>query len=211
MGNESSSFVSDSSSMSTYLVICDDKKPNLFLKELILSWAIIGRFLFFPLKFSRKPAVRDVLLLLLNEADSGLKGCSDSTRLLFKISEHPLVFQNFWVAFTKFLLKRFEPDWFKCKPLPPRCLTFILLLFIVSIFSCKRCFVSCLTLICALPSSVLNVGVDIKTLHVDKLSFTRAFSYKTMSRTVRDGKFLTSFVPTCKIMFLGFFWILEIR
>ena len=154
-------FVSESSYLSTYLVICDDKKPNLFLKELILNWAIIGRFLFFPLKFSRKPAVRDVLLLLLNEADSGLKGCSDSTRLLFEISEHPLVFQNFSIAFTKFLLKRFEPDWFKCKPLPPRCLTFILLLFIVSIFSCKRCFVSCLTVICASPSSVRNVGVDI--------------------------------------------------
>ena len=100
-----------------------------------LSWAIIGRFLFFPLKFSRKPVVRDVLLLLLNEADSGLKGCSDSTRLLFEISEHPLVFQNFWIAFTKFLLKRFEPDWFKCKPLPPWCLTFVLLLFIALIFT----------------------------------------------------------------------------
>ena len=37
VGNESSSFVSDNSSMSTYLVICGDKKPNLFLKELILS------------------------------------------------------------------------------------------------------------------------------------------------------------------------------
>ena len=120
--------------MSTYLVICDDKKPNLFLKELILSWAIIGRFLFFPLKFSRKPAVRDVLLLLLNEADSGLKGCSDSARLLFEISEHPLVFQKiFSITFIKFLLKRFEPNWFKCKPLPASCLTFILLLFVESI------------------------------------------------------------------------------
>ena len=64
-------------------------------KELILSWAIIARFLFFPLKFSRKPPVRDVLLLLLNEAGSGLKICSDSTRLLFEISEHPLVFNWF--------------------------------------------------------------------------------------------------------------------
>ena len=34
--NESFSFVSDSRSMSTYLMTCDDKKPNLFLKELIL-------------------------------------------------------------------------------------------------------------------------------------------------------------------------------
>ena len=34
--NKSSSFLSDSSSMSTYLMICGDKKPNLFLKELIL-------------------------------------------------------------------------------------------------------------------------------------------------------------------------------
>ena len=152
-----------------------------------------------------------MLLLLLNEADSGLKVGSDSMRLLFKISERPLVFQNFSIAFRKFFLKRFEPDWFKCKPFSPGCLTFILLLFIVSIFSCKRCFVSCLTLICALPSSVFNVGVDIKTLHVDKLSFNRALSYKAMSGTVRDGKFLTSFVPTCKIMFLGFFWILQIR
>ena len=109
MGNQSSSFVSDSSSMSTYLVICDNKKL-LFLKEFILCRAIIGRFLFFPLKFSRKAAVRDVLLLLLDDADSGLRGCSDSTSLLFEISEHPLVFQNFSIAFRKFLLKSFEPD-----------------------------------------------------------------------------------------------------
>ena len=85
--------------MSTYLVICDDKKRNLFLKELIASWAIIGRFLFVPLKSSRKPAVRDVLLLLLNVVDSGLKGFSGSARLLFEISEHPLFFQNFSIAF----------------------------------------------------------------------------------------------------------------
>ena len=37
VGNESSSFASDSSSMSPYSVICDDRKPNLFLQELILS------------------------------------------------------------------------------------------------------------------------------------------------------------------------------
>ena len=95
VGNESYSFVSDSSSMSTYFVICDYKKPNLFRKEFILSRAISGRFLFFPLKFSRKPAVRDVLLLLHNDADSGLKGCSDSTSLLFEISEHLLFFKIF--------------------------------------------------------------------------------------------------------------------
>ena len=136
------SFVSDSNSMSTYLVICDDKTPYLFPKQSIMSWAIIERFLFFSLKLSRKPVVRDVLLLLLNEADSGLKGCSDSTILLFEKSEHPLVFQNFLIAFRKFLLKCFEPDWFKCKPLSPRWLAFMLLLFIVSIFSWKKCFVS---------------------------------------------------------------------
>ena len=94
--------------------------------------------------------------------------------------------------------------------MPPRCLTFILLLFIVSIFSCKRCFVSCLTVICALPSSVRNVGVDIKTLDVGKLSFTRAFNFKKLSRTVQDVKVLASYVPTCKIMLLGFFWIIGI-
>ena len=133
--------VSDSSTISTYLVICDDKKPNLFLKELILSWAIIGRFLFFTLKFSRKPAVRDVLLLLLTEADSGLKRCWGSTRLLFEISEHSLAFQNFSIAFRKFLRKRFERDWFKSSiPLPPRYVTFTLFLFIFSIFSCKNVF-----------------------------------------------------------------------
>ena len=37
--------------MSTYLVIRDGKQPNLFLKELILSWALIGRSLFYPLTF----------------------------------------------------------------------------------------------------------------------------------------------------------------
>ena len=71
---------------------------------------MIGQFLFFHLKFSRKPVVRDLLLLLFDEADSGLKGCSDSTSLLFEISQHPLVFQNFSIAFRKFLLKSFEPD-----------------------------------------------------------------------------------------------------
>ena len=105
MGNEPSSLVSDSSSTSTYLVICDDKKPNLFLKKLILSSAIIARFLFFSLKFSRKPVVRDVLLLLLDEADSGLKECSDSRSLLFEISEHPLVFRIFQLYSKNFCSK----------------------------------------------------------------------------------------------------------
>ena len=179
-------------------MICDDKKLNLVLKELILSWAIIGWFLFFDLKFSIKPAVRDVLFLLFDETDSGLKGCSDSTSLLLEISEHPLIFQSFSIVFRKYLLKGFEPDWFKCKPLPPMCLILILLLFIVSIFSCKRCFVSWYTIICALPSSVRNGGVDIKNLHVFKLSVTRVFNSKRFSRIVHDGKFLASFVPTCK-------------
>ena len=179
-------------------MICDDKKLNLVLKELILSWAIIGWFLFFDLKFSIKPAVRDVLFLLFDETDSGLKGCSDSTSLLLEISEHPLIFQSFSIVFRKYLLKGFEPDWFKCKPLPPMCLILILLLFIVSIFSCKRCFVSWHTIICALPSSVRNVGVDTKTLHVFKLSFTRVFNSKRFSRIVRDGKFPASFVPMFK-------------
>ena len=120
------------------------------------------------LNSQKNPAFRDVLFLLLNEVDSGLKGRSDSARLLLEISEYCLTLQNVSIAFRKFLLKRFEPDWFKCKHLPPRCLTFIFLLFIVSVFSCKRCFVSCLTFICALPSSLCNVGVDIKTLHVGK-------------------------------------------
>ena len=165
---------------------------------LILSWAIIGWFLFFDLKFSIKPAVRDVLFLLFDETDSGLKGCSDSTSLLLEISEHPLIFQSFSIVFRKYLLKGFEPDWFKCKPLPPMCLILILLLFIVSIFSCKRCFVSWHTIICDLPSSVRNVGVDTKTLHVFKLSFTRVFNSKRFSRIVRDGKFPASFVPMFK-------------
>ena len=86
------------------LVICDDKKPNLFLKELILSWAIVARFLFPPLNSQENQQQRDVLLLLLNEADSDLKGCSGSTSRLFGISEHPLVFQNFSIAFRKLLL-----------------------------------------------------------------------------------------------------------
>ena len=93
------------SSMSTFLVIYDDKKANLFLKELILSWAIIGRFLFFPLKFSRRPVITDVLLLLLDQADSDLKGCSDLSSLLFEITEHLFVFQNFSITFRNFYSK----------------------------------------------------------------------------------------------------------
>ena len=54
-----------------------------------MSWAMIEGFLIFPLKFSRKPVVKDVLLLQFDEAYSGLKGCLDSTSLLFEISEHP--------------------------------------------------------------------------------------------------------------------------
>ena len=49
-----------------------------------------------------------------------------------------------------------------------------------------------------------DVGVDVNTLHVGK-PFTRAFNFKRLSRTVRDGKFLASFVPTGRIMLLGFF------
>ena len=93
--------------MSIYLVIFDDKKSNLFPKELILTGARIGRFLFFPLKFSRKPVVRDVLLLLFDGTDTGLKGCSDSAGLLFEISERPLIFQKFSIVFRKILLKSF--------------------------------------------------------------------------------------------------------
>ena len=73
----------------------------------------------------------------------------------FKIFQlHP---ENFW-------LKSCELDWFKCKPLPPKCQTSILLLFILSIFNWQRCFVSWLTVIFALASSVRNAGVDMKTL-----------------------------------------------
>ena len=81
-----------------------DDKPQVVL-HCVFRW-----FLFFPFKFSRKQAVAAVLLLLLDEADSGLKGCSDSTRLLFEISEHPLVFQIFSVVLRMFLIKNFDPD-----------------------------------------------------------------------------------------------------
>ena len=138
IGNRSSSFVFGSRSMSTILAICDDKKPNLSLKESILSWAITGRFLFFPLKFSRKLLARDVFLLLLDKADSGPKSWSGATSLLFNIFGHPLVFPNFLIATRKFSLKSFEPHWFKYKPLSPSCITFTSLLCTLSIFVSRR-------------------------------------------------------------------------
>ena len=107
--------------MFTYLLIFEDKKANLFLKELILSWAIIGEPLFLSFKFSRKPVVRDVLLLLNDKADSGLKRCSDSLSLSHEISERPLDFQIFLTTLKSVLVKRFEPHCYKCKSLPPRC------------------------------------------------------------------------------------------
>ena len=73
------------------------------------------------------------------------------------------------------------------------------------------CFVSRLIAICALPSSMRNIGGDMKTLNVGKLSFNRAFNFTRLSRFVRENKFLASFVPMCKIMLLGFFWITGIR
>ena len=147
-----------------------------------------------------------VLLLLLDEADSGLKGCSASTRLLFEISEHALFFQIFSVVLRMFLIKNFDPDWFSCKPFPPKCLIH---------YYCLPCLSSIgkgvLHVICALPPSVRNVIVNTKILHVGKLFFTRTFNFKILSKTVRDGKFLASFVPICKIMLLSFFWIHVIR
>ena len=89
--------------------------------------------------------------------------------------------------------------------------TFLLLLFILSIFSCPRCFASRLTIIWVLPSSVRNTGVDIKTLHVSKLSFIKANNFKRLSRTVLDGELSASFVRTCKMALLGFFWIIGIK
>ena len=147
---------------------------------MILSLITIGRFLYFPLEFSRKPAVRMCCFSCSMRQTQVFKGCSYSTSLLFEISKHPFVFQNYLIAFRKFLHKIFEPDWFNCKLLLPRCPTFILL----SIFSCKRCFVSWLTVICGLPSLVRNIGVDTKTLHVGKVFFIRAFNSKRFSRTV---------------------------
>ena len=52
-----------------------------------------------------------------------------------------------------------------------------------------------------------NVGVDMKILHVGEVSFTRAFNFKRLSKTVRDGKFLELFFPKYKIMLLGVLWI----
>ena len=105
-------------------------------------------------------------------------------------------FSKILITFKTFLLGSFESDWFKCKPLPPKCLRFVLL-FTVSSFSWRRCFVSSLAVIWALKSSMRNVGGDI--------------SFKRLYRIVCYGKFSTSFVPTCKIMLLGFLWIIGIR
>ena len=91
------------------------KSQTYFLR----NWYWVEQYLdgsYFSLSNSQENQWSEMLLLLLNEAGSGLKRFSDSTRLLFQISKHPLVFQNFWIAFTKILLKRFKLDWFKCKP-----------------------------------------------------------------------------------------------
>ena len=82
-------------------------------KHQVVLDCVFRWFLFFPFKLYRKQPVTAVLLLLLDEADSGLKGCSDSTRLLFEISEHPLVFQIFSVVLRIFLIKNFDFKYFK--------------------------------------------------------------------------------------------------
>ena len=82
----------------------------------------------------------------------------------------------------------------KCKPFPSKCLSFVLLLFTVSIFS-WRCFIRWLVVIWALKSSLRNAGGDI--------------SFKRLYRIVCYGKFSISFAPTCKIMLIRFLWIIE--
>ena len=166
-------------------------------KHLVVLHCVFRWFLFFLFKFSSfaSPAwwgrFRSERMFSLNET---------------VIVEHALVFQIFSVVLRMFLIKNFDPDWFSCKPFPPKCLIH---------YYCLPCLSSVakgvLHVICALPPSVRNVIVNIKILHVGKLFFTRTFNFKRLSKTVRDGKFLASFVPICKIMLLSFFWIHGIR
>ena len=68
-----------------------------------------------------------------------------------------LGFQNFRNLEIMFLVSKFEPDWFKCKPLRPKCLLVIFLLSRVSIFKFSRWLVNCLTVSAALPLSDLKI------------------------------------------------------
>ena len=53
-----------------------------------------------------------------------------------------------------------------------------------------------------------NLGVDLKTLHLSKLYFTRAFNFLEI---VYDCLFvLASFVSTCKIMLVDLFQIIKL-
>ena len=150
----------------------------------MLSWKVIGRFVFLLLEFPRKPVVRGVLFLFPKESDAVLKRCVGSASLLFGIFEHLLVFQKFSITFKTFLLRSFEPDWSSVNLfLQSACHLFYCCLLYQSLVGDV---LSWLVVIWALKSSLRNVGGDI--------------SFKRLYRNCY-GKFSTSFVPTCKIIF----------
>ena len=139
-GEESSSFVSGISKTSALLMICDARKWNLFLIEFMLICAKIGRLFLsslnhFRLIFWHLSFSLSLSIWLLDRLDFLLQIASSSSST---IPAYLSFFQNFLMRSKKFLAKRRDPDSFKCKPFPLKCLLMIFLLSTMSIFNCSR-------------------------------------------------------------------------
>ena len=173
-----------------------DKSSILFLIEFMLIWLIMTLLRFFILNFfnvSLKLSYKDWQVietdsltfldrlwgtswLLKKDATSEkrVKGCAGSGIKLL-MPEHPLTLQNFLIKFKKFLANWIAPEIFKWSPLLPMQRSVYVrstvdLLSTISVISCKKWFVKCLTVKFALALSDRVVGLkrwfDIKdTFH----------------------------------------------
>ena len=138
---ESSRFISETTKTSTSLMIYDARNWNSFLTEFMLISAKMGRLrfsshndfkltvgnLFFSLSLST--CLFDRLHFLLQIASS-----SFSTIFACRSS-----FQFFLIRSKKITAKCCDPDSFKCKPLPLKCLLLIFTISTMLIFDCSRC------------------------------------------------------------------------
>ena len=107
-------------------------------------------------------------------SEKRVKGCAGSGIKLL-MPEHPLTLQNFLIKFKKFLANWIAPEIFKWSPLLPMQRSVYVrstvdLLSTISVISCKKWFVKCLTVKFALALSDRVVGLkrwfDIKdTFH----------------------------------------------
>ena len=162
LGNESSSFVSETSNRSKLGLILEYKNSNLFRIELIFSCSIIRQFRFWSvifwsglLNFFFQDGSRYYLLRWAFQKQI-LKDAQVQYSFQVVIPAHPFAFQKFFIELKRFVAIKLLSVGFRCKPLLPRFLALIFLLSVMSISSLRRWLVSWLTVNAAFSSSINN-------------------------------------------------------